>query len=121
MGGVHSIRRGAKSLSEMVINRRTHNADSISQSKNIYFSSKWLYTYRNPIDRRYFQAVHFPGLRSGEREISLMDLRSELWPHTLSGIVFGRGEVDVPVLYAYEFAVSCPLPSRKPHRSTYSL
>ena len=38
---VHSIRRGAKSVSEMVIDRRTHrNTDSISQSENIYYSSK---------------------------------------------------------------------------------
>ena len=34
----------------MVIDRRTDNTDSISQSENIYYSSKWLYTYRNPID-----------------------------------------------------------------------
>ena len=38
---VHSIRRGAKSVSEMVIDRRTHrNTDSISHSDNIYYSSK---------------------------------------------------------------------------------
>ena len=38
---VHSIRRGVKSVSEMVIDRRTHrNTDSISQSENIYYSSK---------------------------------------------------------------------------------
>ena len=36
---------------------------ALNLSEYIYCSSKWLYAYRNPINRRCFHAIHLPSLR----------------------------------------------------------
>ena len=101
------------SASEMVIDQRTHNTDSISQSEYIYYSSKWLYTYRNPIDRRCFHRVHFPiktELLRVFSVFSVFEIMSFFPLKVLSSDakLFGRQRLQFHILHAENFCSKLP-------------